>query len=467
MFDKQKKPHTFRQNNNWYMYNSMVDRNIHRSTLVTREDITNRLQTIGTSKTYKEYSARADADFQNAYAATGNIKQHKKGHHRKVIAGSASNTLGIATLTAGLFLGALSRFPAFSDNPKSVSAMDYLAFALACVSLVFIAIPKLFLDYNIQVTADEEERKKQHFKNMEELNERLPIIAQEIDDKEKIITALTKFFKKYSESSRAYGRQIATQNLSNISSTLFNANLYDELFENIALALDRKDDLNIYEKVFNTLAELKNLSRLNEDTSFSKTLRLLLYGYLKKEFFRNNKTYFRSFELPASIKDLISDASKNLRSQSSIDNINTEDLPQAPILINVSQEDQALIQAKIYDCFIDIMQDCYKLLAAQQLLELAELNKWNELDIIGVFASLDATSINYKTLTANIENLNSEPSCYSKLLRKIEAKDENDNLTIFNHLSEAEQIKLFKKLLNVLSMDNVIDKLVSNQNLSH
>ncbi|MDF2867614.1 MAG: hypothetical protein K0S11_1084 [Gammaproteobacteria bacterium] len=472
MFDKKKKPHTFWQNNHWYMYNSMTDRNPHRSTLVTREEITNRLQDIETSKTYKTYSARSDADLQSAYAASSNTKQHERGFHRQVIAGSASNTFAIATLTAGLFLGALSRFPAFNNNPGARNAMDYLAFALACVSLLLIAIPKLFLDYNIQATADEEERKKQHFKNMEDLKERLPIVAQEIDDKEKVITALHKFFKKYSSSLKVYGKQ-ARQNLGSSSGTLFNANQRDELFENLALALDRKDDLARYEKVFNALAELKNLSRLNQDTEFSKTLCLLLHGYLKEEFYEDNIEFFDSFTLPASLEDLISNAAKNIRLLNDVANANAENFPQANTLINVSQEvpvtqeQQALTLTKIYDYFINIMQDSYKLLAAQQLLKLAESNNWNELDVIGVFASLDATSINYKTLATNIEALNSEPSCLSRLLRKIEGKDENDHLTKFNSLREAEQAKLFKKLLKVLSTDNAIDKFVPNQNLSH
>jgi len=465
MFNEKKRPHTFRQSNNWYMYNSMADRNPHRSTLITVDEITNRLQAIEANTTYKEYSARVDADFQSAYAASSNIKQHKKGFHRQVIVGSVSNTLPIATLIAGLFLGTLSGFSAFNKKQEAISTMNYLAFALACIAIL-ISISKLFLDYNIQVTADKEERKKQHFKNMQGLKDRLPIVIQEIQYKEKVITALAKFFKKYNRSSKAYGKQVAAQNLSGSPDTLFNANQRDEIFENLALAFDRKDDLASYEKVFYSLTNLKNLSRLNEDTQLSNTLRLLIFGYLKGEFYENNSEYFESFKFSASIEDLISETSQNIRQPTSAHTADTENLPQANTLINVSQEEQTLAQNKAYDYFIDIMQDNYQLLAAQQLLKLAETNKWNVLDIIGVFASLNSTFINYKALTTNLEELvNSGLSYLNKLLQKIEGKDENEVLTRFDSLKEKEQAKLFEKLLKVLSKDDVIDKFVHHQNL--
>lgn len=449
----------------------MTDRNPRRSTLVTREEIANRLHTIENSTTYKKYSARTNIDFQSAYDGSSNTKQHQKGFHRQVIAASATNTLAIATLIAGLFLGTLANFPVLDKNQDAKDAMNYLAFALACIGLL-ISIPKFILDYSNQAIADNAERRKQHFKNLEDLKERLPIVAQEIEDKEKVITALHKFFKKYSSSLNNYGMQ-ARQNVGSSSITSFNANQRDELFENLALALDRKDDLARYEEVFNALAELKNLSRLNKDTEFSKILRLLIYGYLKREFYKDNRSYFETFEFPALLEDLINNAAENIRLLNNVTNTNTENSPQADTSINVSQEvqvtqkQQALIRTKIYDYFINIMQDSYRLLAAQQLLKLAGSNHWSELDVIGVFAGLDAISINYKILATNIEALNSKPTCLGGLLRIIEGKDGNNDLTEFNNLGEAEQAKLFKKLLKVLSMNNVIDNYAPNQNLLH
>lgn len=393
----------------WYMYNSMEDRDKDQTRLVTPNIMDEKSLAIINNSTYQKHIKREQKNNQDAWDNKTRIKWHEIGYRGSQTVDSISNTLTIISLVGGLFLGGLAKLDELSQNSDAQKGINISAFTIAIISLAIATISLIAKIINACL-ADKHKREVRLFKSLKENKKHLPEIKEEIELKERVIRKIINFLK-------------VDNTLQNSPSVLLDS----QFFEYFAIALDKNDDLNRYSQ---TEKVLNQLSFLEKDKIIGRTIRLMMYGYLRSEFYLQNIGRFNQPQIPTTIIDFI-----NL-------------FYNQPMMNFLSPE----MAYKMCEYLIRALESTYKLAAATRVIAFAEKNGLDAFGVAAALALLEQENPDYKKLTQNIDLIMQEPNKLAPILYYLTGQVNNNVFsTIPNNIG---QLQLFVKLLQLLAIED-------------